>query len=220
MDTAKRALEIVRDAEQRLRELVVEAAAKGDYASVIWLTDLAKTLGRLSNSQGCGSPSPLAKSPEELAGTESEPARLRGRTTPALRRDSSPGPRKRKPKGAYPRFYRRDDSLIKIAWSKRERNEYQHKGPWRVVELLAAAIAEKGANGRLFTAEDILPLGDRSDGSEVPSYQAYLALAWMRSEGLVVQHGRRGYTVPRAGKLPAAVNARFAALPSPPLPSG
>jgi len=134
-------------------------------------------------------------------------ARSRGQATPrrARRREaerSAGADRKRAPrKGQYPRFYRDGDFLVKVSWSKKDRGEYQHKAPRRVAELLAAAIGKRSGNGRLFTSEDLFPLRDPQGGGDVPSYQAYAALAWFRAAGLVRPHGRRGYTVKRDGRL-------------------
>lgn len=118
--------------------------------------------------------------------------------------------RKRAPKkGLYPKFYREGDYLVKVAWSKKERGEYQHKAPRQVAELLAAAIAKRSGNGRMFTSEDIFPLKDPQGGGDVPSYQAYAALAWFRQSGLVQPHGRRGYTAKKDGRLTELLTAAW-----------
>lgn len=96
-------------------------------------------------------------------------------------------------------------NAAKTAWSKKERTEYEHKAPRGVVDLLAAGIAKKGASARLFTVEDLLPLQYPQDGGEVPGYQVYVALAWLKSTGLVKMHGRRGYSARRG--LPLADEA-------------
>ena len=66
---------------------------------------------------------------------------------------------------------------------------------------MVQALTRAGDNGERFTTEAIIPLKDPTDNSDTPDYQAYLALAWLRSVGLVVQHGRRGYTLPRSENL-------------------
>ena len=55
MDTAKRAIEIVEDAERRMRELVGEAVATGDYETTSRLTELARALAELGNGKVPGS---------------------------------------------------------------------------------------------------------------------------------------------------------------------
>lgn len=211
MDTAKRAAEVLRDTEQRLRDLMGEAVASGEYDMVVQLTELAKGVSALATWPEGPPVSPVAKSAVQVVNTLPAPVPLQSGVP--CRYAGKPTPRKRKDKRVYPRFYRQNDSLVKVAWSKREKKEYEHKAPWRVVEGLAAALTRQGANGRLFTSEDILPLSDVSDGSEVPSYQAYLALAWMRAEELLVQHGRRGYTVKNVSQFSEAVVTRWKQLP-------
>ena len=44
----------------------------------------------------------------------------------------------------------------------------------------------------------VLPLKGE-DGIDVPDYQAYLCLAWLRTIGAVEQRGREGYTMNGAG---------------------
>jgi hypothetical protein len=122
-----------------------------------------------------------------------------GRAGSAVRTRRAP------PKGKYPKFFRQGDHLVKVSWSKKERGEYQHKAARRVVEPLAVAIARRAANGRQFTSEDIFPLKDPEDGGEVPSYQAYAALAWFKASGPVRPHGRRGYTAGNPERLLEAV---------------
>ena len=60
-----------------------------------------------------------------------------------------------------------------------------------------------------FTMEDVLPLFDADSGREVPSYQAYLVLAWLRSAGVVVQHGRQGYSLEKGTDLDAVVERQW-----------
>ena len=38
-------------------------------------------------------------------------------------------------------------------------------------------------------------------GSDIPDYQTYLTLAWLRSIDLITQHGRQGYSLPGDSKL-------------------
>jgi hypothetical protein len=111
----------------------------------------------------------------------------------------------------YPRFFRSADDLVKIGWSKRERAEYQHKAPQSVLALLIRKLAVAGAGGRMFTANDLFPL-TTDHGIEIPIYQAYLCLAWLRNEGLIQPHGRQGYTVNDEEKLGPAVDDHWQRL--------
>jgi hypothetical protein len=116
-------------------------------------------------------------------------------------------------KADYPRFHRERDELVKIGWSKKQKAEYRHKAPKAVVLLVAQALQQKGAGGERFTFEELLPFRDRDTGADVPSYQAYLALAWLRHENLIVQHGRQGYSLAANINLMDALEERWKLLP-------
>ncbi|HKQ48364.1 MAG TPA: hypothetical protein VJZ71_09875 [Phycisphaerae bacterium] len=185
MDIAKRAIEAVQKTERQLLELAGTALAAGDYKS-IRVAELAKAVGELVHFPGLngeaeeatGVPLPIAHKPgDESAG------------------ESSPRPRRSPRKGEYPKFFRQREALVKIAWSKSERAEYEHRAPRLVIDLLVGAIQKKAGKGRLFTADEVLPFVNSIDGTEVPRYQTYLCLAWLRAEGLVKQKGRQGYFV-------------------------
>ena len=231
MDIPKQAIEIVTEAERRLRQLVGEAAAGGDYDAVQRITDWARTLGDLvQDAQNVGSKGlaealkgpagcmsgPRVK-PRELSDSDSAgdtPAssatvpggkhRLDGKRSRRLKRTPT--------KGEYPKFFRRGEQFVKIGWSKKERSEYEHKAPRRAVDALTAAISRRSANGKLFTVDDLLPLKDPQDGGELPEYQVYVALAWLRTVGLVEQRGRAGYRVGSPATLGASVREAWEGL--------
>src|SRR3972149_6531370 len=182
MDTTKQAIEVLAGAEKRLRELVGTAAAGGDYKAAEQVMAWARALGELVSDPSLTETFPLPS-------RELPPAR-RSRRTPA--------------KGDYPRFFRRGDDLIKIGWSKKKREEYEHKTPRRVLVALANAIARRSNNGKVFETDELFPLKD-DDGSEFPGYQSYVALAWLRTLGLVEQRGREGYKVVSPATLGARV---------------
>jgi hypothetical protein len=113
----------------------------------------------------------------------------------------------------YPRFFRHGDQLIRVAWSKREKKEYQHKAPHSALKALAATLAEAGKEGRVFSTDQVLPIRDPADGSEVPNYQSYVCIAWLKQTGLIDQHGRQGYSVPRLAEFKDAVESIWRTLP-------
>lgn len=213
----KTAVAVLADAEARLRELVGQAAAQGDYDMAVRVATVAKDVAALAagidedasilrHTNGLAATTSPGGLPAQPSISGSAPRGRAGRSGRTARSRYMP------PKGAYPRFFRRGDYLVKVSWSKKERGEYQHKAARRVVELLAAAIARRAGNGRQFTSEDIFPLKDPETGGEVPSYQAYAALAWFRASGLVRPHGRQGYTAGNPGKLLEAVTAGWEKL--------
>ena len=108
------------------------------------------------------------------------------------------------------------DELLKIGWSKRKKKEYKHSAPRRLTLALGRAIAEAGGSDGMVASEGFFPLDDPDDHSEVPSYQAYVVLAWLVEAGVVKKHGRQGYTVASPDSLSDTVEERWAALPSAP----
>ena len=194
MGTLRKGADLLSKTESSLRELIQEATTCGDYESVMKLTSWAQSIASL---QGVSSPSKIGGS---AAQSPSEEGIARTIRTGVLNEKRAKGlsqpPRRRSSRSGYPKFYRQGDILAKVGWSKRSKSEYVHKASRRVVEIVANAISTSSgaADGRLLKAEDFLPGSDPVDGSEIASYKAYLALAWLRQVGLVRQHGRQGYT--------------------------
>lgn len=182
----ERAIKILAKCEADLRSLVSNAADNGDYDAVLRITSWAKQLSAMAT------------------GMANRPATKEGGT----RRS-----RKSVVFGAYPRFARRGDQLVKIGWSKREKSEYEHKAPLEAVLVLARATTESGKDGRIFQINGLLQLSDPKDGSEIPDYQVYLVIAWWRSAGLLDQHGRQGYSISNPSQLHQAVESAWAKLP-------
>lgn len=184
-------MEVLIGSERRLREIVGTAAANGDYETAARIMDWAKTVGALVTE-----PAPAGPSADE----------------PVKRDVRGPGSRSRRTpiNGQYPKFLRRGEHLVKIGWSKKAHREYEHKAPRRVIDVLASAIAKR-SNGELFTVEELFPLKD-DDGADFPEYQSYVALAWLKSIGLVKKKGRRGYSVKSFSRLPDAVVASWPQL--------
>jgi hypothetical protein len=117
--------------------------------------------------------------------------------------------RARRQKGAYPKFLRDGDRLVKVGWSKKEQAEYQHRAPRKAIDALVVALAGVGADE--FAMDSILPIVD-DHGAEVPSYQAYLGLAWLRSWGAVRRESRGGYVVHPQRLMDSELASRWQAL--------
>ncbi len=231
METGLRAIEIIRCAEKELRSLLVDAVDRGDYDGVRSLADWAKQLGAMiQNCSGNGAQS-LPEAVVEPGPTDRDrPPSYHSMVSqkPAIRQDHAPIPRrkgKRKTNsrkargrkstvGEFPKFYRAREDLLKEGWSKREKAVYQHKAPKRILLLLVEAVNRIGLNGDRFSMEQVLPLHDPMNDSEVPTYQAYLSLAWLRKEKIIVQHGRQGYSLPKETDIAAVVEERWQQLAS------
>ena len=186
---------VLRTTEKQLRELVAEAVNKGEYDAVLTLTKWASQLARLVNGRVS---KPAGNGDASRASPQKKP-----RQTTATRKART---RKAAATNGYPKFLRSGNDLVKIGWSKKSKEEYQHRAPRAVLSLLAESLREAGSNGNLVNAHDLMPLEDPETSSEIPSYQVYLCLAWLRQDGLVEQQGRQGYTVPRANELPELVD--------------
>lgn len=198
MEARSQAVAIIHRAEKDLRDLLLRVAGEGDYQHVALLAEWAQRLRKITE-QEC--PARRATTMEggihdhaesnscsRGAGLSEWENCAAGRHQKRIRTNSNAK------KADYPKFFRDRDELVKIGWSKKQKAEYRHKAPWEVVLTVARALQEKGSIGEKFNFDELLPIRTTS-GLEVPSYQAYLVLAWLRKENLILQHGRRGYTV-------------------------
>lgn len=162
--------------ESELRSLLGQAANAGDYDAVLKLTSWAKAVAA-------------------LVGASSPPASLLDKVTT----------KKRALATKYPRFGRRGDSLVKVGWSKREKAEYEHKAPLRAVAVVADVVKKKGADGRIFQINALLPCFGPDGETIVADYQVYLIVAWWKTVGLLEQHGRQGYSIPKPSNFASDV---------------
>jgi hypothetical protein len=186
------AVQVLESAERQLREQMQAAAAQGEYETLLLITSWAKRVGELGAEAQTTSggavqvPSPSPAPPVKLA--------------------------PRKSSKTYPKFFRNGHGLVKIGWSKSEKAEYEHRAPIPVLDQVVAAI-ERASKRQRFAMDDVLATIAMPDGTEIPSYQTYLCLAWLRYETLVLQHGRQGYSVKPGLELATEVRARFSKLP-------
>ncbi len=134
---------------------------------------------------------------------------------PLSKAQSRPTGKSRAVVDEYPRFLRRGDELVKVGWSKSDRKEYHHRAPRRTLDALIAAIKRVGSDGSGFTSDNLNPLKDSETGGVFPTYQVFVALAWLRNLGLVKQHGRKGgYTLITERPFDATVANTWPELPA------
>jgi hypothetical protein len=202
MDCLAKAERIMHEARDRLRELAAESLESNDFEAVRQIAEIANAIESIIKDR-CQPEVPEIHSDGQ---PKRPPAQRR---TQATRKAGS-----RRPESGSPLFCRQQNDLVKIGKSKRGKGPYEHRTPGRVLTLLASRIASNGSAEKLFRLDDLLPLRDPASGADVPGYQAYVCLGWLKSESLVRQHGRRGYTVPDPRKLVAAVESRFQKLPA------
>jgi hypothetical protein len=182
-----RVFRTIQRAELEVRSLLAEAATLGDYEMVSRLSAIARQLSDLAEV--------AADKPLPVVDGHVPPTRIGGPSTAAMW--ESPAPRRNSRKEGYPRFLRSRDTLVKVGWSKKEQSEYVHKAPKAGVDAVARRVMDLGQGGRMFTTDELLPVKLSAGGDELPSYQAYICLAWLRDIGVVEQHGREGYSAPR-----------------------
>ncbi len=199
MDTIRKAEALLRDAEEKLRDHLTVAVSGGDYNAVVQLAAWARAVNEMLNGRtrvgGTSAPKPgtaIIKGPQER------------KAAPSSKPSSRP---------TYPIFFRDGERLLRVAWSKKDRKEYEHRMLRGVLESLISAVVVKGANGRIFTMDSLLPLFD-ADGAAIPAYQAYVALGLLRHASLIDQHGRSGYSVPKPSKLTSSVDTLWQNLPA------
>lgn len=122
------------------------------------------------------------------------------------------GTHKQVNKSSYPRFTRSSQDLIKVGWSKREKNEYRHRAERGTVDLIVVAIESILGESPRFSTDELFPVIDPADGSAIPDYQGYLVLRWLRDIEAVVPRGRSAYTVSQPGGMKELVDRAWKAL--------
>lgn len=199
-DLIAKGVKAARTAEAALRDLMQTAVRDGQYESVAVLARWAEQLAQI----GAGAPPEPATN---LASTGVAASDLPPPTTARKSRRV-----RKRGKSKYPTFRRAGDALIRIAWSKASRSEYQHHSPKHVAIALLRKMQALGRKDQLLTMGEVLPLSSE-DGAEVPAYQTYACLAWLREIGAVTQHGRRGYSVDSATPPDQVVERSWSLLP-------
>lgn len=195
--------------EVDLQQIAAEALATGDYATARMGMELAESIADQRTRAGLdhatpsgASPTPKPRKPAKTAAA-AKPRKSKLKTV----RSISGGK-------AYPKFAREDDKLIKIGWSKRTKTEYQHKAPRSAVDAFIAHLLKHTKADRIFKIDDLLPAPDPTNQGDLPAYQAYLVLAWLRSMGTVDKHGRDGYSVKPALLSDKSLAQAWKQLPS------
>ncbi len=199
MSIVQRTDNLLAETERTLVGLANEAGAARDYDQAASLIEVARKIKQLGE-QFREPASKMAKAPNP-------PGALVELGTAA---EIKVPMRSRNKLGQYPRFVREGDNLIKIGWSKSQRAEYEHKSPKRLLAVLCESLT--GANGKRIMMDRVLPLRDPVTGSAFPDYQSYVCLAWLKFAGLVTQHGRQGYSLPKGIELEKSVEALWGNL--------
>ena len=200
MAKPEKVVEVLRACERQMRLAIAEAAAAADPGRLTqlvgWLTDIQRILGEADAAKGGRA--------EGAAGVPTVAKEV-------LRATPLNGRNERNAK-QYPQFYRDGEALVKVGWSRKSREEYEHKAPKAAVLAVAAALADAGRAKRRITMEKVMPVRDAASNADVPDYQVYVTLAWLRELNVVVQHGRQGYTLAGNGELQQLIGKSWDSL--------
>ncbi|SRR6266436_326788 len=192
-------------AEAKLRAMMQTALAKQRYTDVARLAPLADGLLNILKMARNGDATlltPLIADADHAEDRANKPDDAAVRITSTAQRLSEVG---------YPRFERQGDRLVKIAWSKKDRREYEHRATANIIFRIAELFERDRAPGTAFMMDALMPFRTRT-GADIPSYQAYLALAWFRSLGAIEARGKDGYA-PVVENLRKRIESAWNSLP-------
>ncbi len=195
MDRFTNVQKILGDTEKQIRILIQEALEEGQYEKIVSFARLAEAISELG-AVSCRS-SDMGKKEIRL---DAVLPPQQPRTSSARPSAAENGLKKcqvrvcRKVPQAYPRFEQDSDRLIKVGWSKKRKSEYEHRVPKAMVEAVFHQLGQTVGYGKKFEIEDLFPVVSEN-AEEIPAYQIYATIAWLRSESAVEKKGRDGYVL-------------------------
>lgn len=179
-DQAGKIIEILTKTESDIQKVIIEAAQAGDYRSVDMARAAAVNIKNLRTQ--ISNPASKAKIRPAKSGTRIE---------------KKASTKKRK-KSDYPKFKVKNETLIRIGWSRKQRREYTHKAPRFVFEQTVKAMTALSQSGAgPFLAENILEQANSNESEAIPSYQIYVVIGLLKQTNCIKQVGRDGYIIPQ-----------------------
>lgn len=179
-DQTGKIIEILNKTESDIQEVIIEAAQGGDYRSV----DMARAAAVNIKNLRTQISNPASKA-------EIRPAKS------GTRIEKKASTKKRK-KSDYPKFKVKNETLIRIGWSRKQRREYTHKAPRFVFEQTVKAMTALSQSGAgPFLAENILEQANSNESEAIPSYQIYVVIGLLKQTNCIKQVGRDGYIIPQ-----------------------
>lgn len=192
----KECLEVIRDAEKKLLQILSKYASMGDYEAIDFARNAASRTRQLIES--------LLSTTREMSAV-STPTRtpVRSPVEKSTKKKSSRRGKKKK-RGMYPRFFIQDESLVKEGWSKKTKRTYTHRaGKDEYHKVVTALDKIAGEVNRPLSTEMLLAESGLQD--TLPTYKFYVVLAFLREFGVIRQVGREGHVVPK-GLLDNAID--------------
>ena len=198
MDTIQAAKQVILDAEVSLRDLISTALANQKYGEVKEIAELADRVAQLITSNNIqlsvSIPAKVEEPPRpDYELTKQEPVpETRKLDLPPVVKARAVKKRVVRRKPGYPKFVRDGDRLVKVGWSKKNKAEYEHRVPRDAVQGFLRHLDHMVEPAKVFEIESLFPVRD-SSGEEVPGYQIYVIVAWLREAGVIEKKGRDGY---------------------------
>ena len=202
-----------------LRDLISRALAEQRYGDVKEIADLADRLAQHLSGNGihlsiAAAPPRTIEAPVPVeAPTAESPQASSSRVIAKTRPQKATVKTRRKTrvKSGYPKFVRDEDRLVKIGWSKKNREEYEHRVPREAVLTLLRHLNGSVEEAKVFDIEGLLPVQDGT-GEDVPGYQIYVVVAWLREAGVIEKKGRDGYFIRDKSVLSGELNNLWESL--------
>lgn len=202
MDTIHAAKQVILNAEASLRDLISTALANQRYGEVKELADLANGIAQLISCNdiqlSVSTPTTVSQPPSseyKLTKGEPEPEpETRNLDLPPVQRSPTKRKDRTRPKAGYPKFMKDENRLVKVGWSKKNKAEYEHRVPREAVQGFLRHLDLTVEAAKLFEVESLFPVLDIS-GVEIPGYQVYVVVAWLREAGVIEKKGRDGYLI-------------------------
>jgi hypothetical protein len=199
MSIGEEAKKVLQEAENALRDLIARGAKEQRYREIIRVANLADGVARLHRGE--------ASSQTLQPNVSSTSSLLKSKKTGLATARKS-----RSARHGYPRFERDGNRLVKLGWSKKNKKEYEHRVPQEVVISFVRHLGDTVADGKIFDVESLLPVQDVA-GEEIPAYQVYVTLAWLRTMGVVEKMGKDGYVIRDTSLIDGGLDKLWGSVP-------
>ena len=123
-------------------------------------------------------------------------AKVAESASPVYKKSRSNKRKKPPKKGEYPIYKVANGSLFKTGWSKKKGDEYVHRVPISTVRNISGALELLSAAPGPISGEEILASDLVKNVGNIPSYQGYVTLAFLKDRGIISSTGREGYRLP------------------------
>ena len=195
-----KAYRVLTEAEQALSDLIAESLKEQRFGEVQAIAALAE---RVTAALHTGT---TDKEPQpRVAPSPPTPPPIEGTAQP--RRNQ---PRRRGAAAVYPQFRRDGSDLIKLGWSRKKKKEYTHRAPSVVVAAVIEALTRQPVE-KPFSMRDLLA-SIATSGTDVPAYQVYVVIGWLKSVTAVSGNGRTRYRCNHADISPGVFDSLWQSL--------